>query len=257
VKQPKVGCIMPTMASRDQIRPLAIACYKAQTWENRCLYIVSDRGPNIASQLPKADNIKYCHLGDDKKYTNGVKWNTLTEWAIDDGCDWIAIWPDDDWQAPWFVERRMKKAIETGANRVSVRSMIFWMMRTRDLWLYTCAPDKKKHWSCHGSMILSKDLWRQTNGYPDMQPGADSLFQDQEVFFRSHPGIVGDWTGYIALQHGANTYVMPNEPISETWRNITQEGWTLERIMGEKDAAKWQHVLACHLGDNETCSACI
>src|SRR5688572_18878145 len=91
---PRVACLMPTTRKRRAFWPLAIRNFERQTYGNARLFIGLD-GEGFGPFVGDAGRIRHFDCA-----TLGDKWNALHAWAIEEGAEWFAAWPDDDWQHP-------------------------------------------------------------------------------------------------------------------------------------------------------------
>jgi len=109
-----ISCVCPTTARRWWCLPLAIECWQNQTYPERELVVVVDGDPyvpadpsdphgtqeHISNLVPLDDDrVRYVYLQGER--TLGEKYNACIEAA---GCDWVALWADDDWHAPTRLE---------------------------------------------------------------------------------------------------------------------------------------------------------
>jgi hypothetical protein len=197
---------MPTTAERLWCLPLAIESWRKQTYQNRRLLIFAD-GPGaeaVCRYMPADERVSQFVFPEQR--TVGEKYDILHKQAIRvDGADFVAMAPDDDWQAPWYLERRMTALLASDRDRVGCRRMLFFDAVGRKLHLFDPPPAWKPWWVTHGSLILHRSVWQRTSGYPRKRgSGTDAAFQDK--ISDTLPLVTDDWRGYVAVQHGANTY---------------------------------------------------
>ena len=231
---------MPTTRSRLWCLPFAVACWQKQTYQNRRLLITIDGyGASLTGGwLPdfNDERIQY-HSITAKLATLGEKYNAMHAEAIDGltRADFIAMAPDDDWQAPDYLERRMRALLASDRDRIGCRDMLFYDAATARLRLFQPAPDWKPWWVCHGSLIIHRSVWqRASGGYPHkIGSGTDAAFQNKIA--DTMPALFDDWRGYVAVQHGTNTYRDMGGYSSPVWKDQP----LLDEIMGA-DLPAWQ-----------------
>ena len=91
---PLVSCVMPTFNRRSFI-PLALTCFRSQTYPNKELVVVDDGSDSVGDLLSGLRDVHYVRVP--RRMTIGAKRNL--------GCregrgEIIAQWDDDDWYAP-------------------------------------------------------------------------------------------------------------------------------------------------------------
>jgi len=174
--QPNITCIMPTTAKRLWCLGRSIRCWLRQTWQTRDLLITSD-GPGGAEIDKIIDQV----AGDDPRITHlrlevpppatlGEKYDQSIGHA--DG-PYIALWADDDWNAPERLEFVMGGITKMGVRIAGSRTMVCHRMRDRTTWLYMSDPQLPHLIS--GTMIFHKDVWRK-RPWPHVQSGSDTTW---------------------------------------------------------------------------------
>lgn len=216
MSEPLIYAVMPTTIKRSWIAHLAVRCFERQTYKNVRLLVGHDEDWSWTTY--SNDQIEFVTIGPTPSV--GVKYNRLHEIAVERGAEFFCLFPDDDWQAPDYIERRMTALLASGKDRVGCRDMYFYEVGTDTLRLYH-GPKERKHWSCHGSLLYHRSVWDRAK-YPDKQPGTDSAWQEQAQYRKTLSLEIGP-EGYVAVQHGANTYrdMSWNAPV---WEVIQPSG---------------------------------
>lgn len=173
-----ISCVMPTTVKRLWCIPRSIRCWLRQTWQTRDLLVVSDGTEEDCKQVAKAINegcggfrsrIRHLHLFK-KPETLGEKYNLGI--AAAEG-PYIALWADDDWNAPERLEFVMRGILKMGVRMAGSRTMICHRMRDKTNWLYMSAPQLPHLIS--GTMIFHKDVWIK-KPWPHVQSGSDTTW---------------------------------------------------------------------------------
>lgn len=205
-----VSCICPT-AGRRSFLPLAIECFRAQTYGPRELLIFQDGPESIADLVPHEDpRIRLIVSGWTAQV--GVKRNMLCDAARG---EWIAHWDDDDWSDPRRLARQILKLRETGKQVAGYHSMKF--------------TDGARWWqfeygASHAlgtSLVYAKEWWR-THPFAALRFGEDSLFAEQAVKQRAHV-FEPDQHLMYATVHAGNT--CPRAVRSAGWSELGTGKW--------------------------------
>ena len=157
-----VSCIMPTK-NRRQFVPRAIACFLAQTYENREL-VVLDNGDSIADLVPKDPRIRYVRMASNQ--TTGQLRNLCCQIARG---EFIAHWDDDDWSHPKRLEEQVP-AID-GHQVTGYRSMLFHDAAKGKVLRYAGAAKYAL-----GTSLLYRREWWAGNKFPPHKVGEDTEF---------------------------------------------------------------------------------
>ncbi len=140
-----VSCICPTMASRREWLPKAIACFDSQTIEEKELIVVDDS--------PSARTL-------------GDKRNLACARAKG---EFIAHLDDDDWSAPGRLADQIALLVGTGKAVTGYHSMRF--------------TDGSRWWKnvntsrfAFGTSLVYRRDWWQAHPFPSLQIGEDAHF---------------------------------------------------------------------------------
>lgn len=131
MNNPLVTCLCLTRNRREWL-PRAIACFEAQTYENRELLIVAD-GVDVADLVPADPRIRLLAL--ESYLMVGEKRNFGCQCATG---ELIAHWDDDDHSSPVRLERQVRRLQETAKSVTGYHSMRF--TNGSAWWMYTGSP---------------------------------------------------------------------------------------------------------------------
>ncbi len=170
VQKPKgalVSAICPTFNRRKYI-PQAIACFKAQTYENRELIIVDDGTQSCADLVPTNDpTIKYFRL--EEKLATGAKRNLCCEKASG---EIIVHWDDDDWSAPARITDQVERLKDCGLSVVNYFDILYWNDLSKKLFRFH--PSSLR---CpHGATFAYTKAWWVKHPFEAIQVGEDTNF---------------------------------------------------------------------------------
>ena len=163
--KPLVSCLCLTRNRREWL-PKAIACFQAQTYENRELVIVPDRLEDFAGLIPDDDLIRVLPGSHVPGEVVGAKRNRGCAAAVG---ELVAIWDDDDYSAPERLAYQVGRLQETGKAVHGFYSMKFtdgqrwWMYRGDRSWAL-------------GTSLLFRESWWQRHPFQDVQIGQDERF---------------------------------------------------------------------------------
>lgn len=194
--KPLVSCICPTMASRADWLPRAIACFLEQTYEPRELVIVPDSDQSLPA-MPEDPRIRVVPFAwrDVVKPLVGRKRNFACEVAAGEV---IAHWDDDDYSAPERLAVQVEKLASSGKAVTGFHAMKFTDGET--WWEY-------RGGGAHGmgnSLCYLRDWWR-THPFPESKPsGEDSSFVGEAVRQRMFAAMP-DMALMYATVHAGNT----------------------------------------------------
>ncbi len=183
---------MPT-ANRPRFVTLAIACFRAQTYEPKELLILDD-GDSIRSLIPSDHRIRYYHF--DKRLVLGQKQNLGCELAAGEV---ICHWDDDDWSAPNRMEQQVKALLHSRKSVTGYHSSTIYDEIQHRAWHYHGPLD----WVAGFSLCYLKSYWAN-DPFPTISTGQDTYMVLQartrlELF--SLPGRAQ----MVARRHSSNT----------------------------------------------------
>ncbi len=181
---PFISCIMPTYGRPDYVNE-SVKMFMDQDYpkDRRELIILNDcSGQFFTTEISPEHNIKI--INKKYRYENlGQKRNATIDLAKG---DLIAIWDDDDIYLPWRLSYCQK---QMGTHQTSFyRSSEFWAYWGKDsLEVDTSRLD----WVCHTNTLFTKNLYKQVDGYPEIDLGEDRVF-----FEKVHRVLNSDFIKY-------------------------------------------------------------
>lgn len=205
-KEP-LACAVCLTRDRPEMLQRAIACFRAQTYGRRHLYIMDSGLTPATDSLPDRypeSNILYHHTHGG---SIGHLRNYAANWQDDRLPDVFIHWDDDDWSHPERIAEQVALLKASGKEAVGYREMLFWDSRPGQFcaaWLFTSGLPRY----CLGtSLCYWRSVW-QKRPFEDVQIGEDyrwlqgvdslgtsSMNLPEE---HSHPRM-------IASIHGSNT----------------------------------------------------
>ncbi len=162
--QPLVTCIIPTW-NRGKFIPAAIACWLAQTYQNKELLIMDDSDEPVRKLVPKVPGIRYVRLKE--KLTTGAKRNRCCELAKG---EIICHFDDDDWSAPDRIADQVARLQETGLPLTGYSTLYLWDRVHNEARRFVGAT---KGYICGTTMCYLKAFW-QDHPFPDKQMSSDN-----------------------------------------------------------------------------------
>jgi glycosyltransferase involved in cell wall biosynthesis len=206
-----ISCVMPTTARRAWCIPWAIEYYLAQTHKDSELIIVSED----AIEFPDHARVRYVHCDDDLPL--GAKFNACVEAAR---YPLIALWADDDWQAPRRLRYELKALNEQpGAEIAGLRGMLFHRMGTNRTWIYRTPKPAETPYFLGGSLLFRRCYWERHKFDDGARRSADSSFTNgisPEEYARVAV-VLDDPEFYIATIHGDCTGRSDCDPSGPGW----------------------------------------
>jgi O-antigen biosynthesis protein len=202
-----VSCIMPTRG-RQAFALEALACYRAQTWDERELVIVDDADDRSFPEGVYLYGVQYHLL--EKRLTIGAKRNIACSRARG---SIIAHFDDDDWSAPERLEDQVIRMVNAGKGVTGYRSMRFtdgvkW-------WQYTGAED----YALGTSLVYTREYWARNPFKTECIFGEDSHFI--WAARRSSDIVTVDAGSMMwARNHAGNTDPRSGMSTSKQWREI-------------------------------------
>lgn len=201
--QPKISCLCLTMASREKdFLPIAVDCFRRQTWENKELVVVTDPLHTLLdydNTLFDGWNAELQIVETPLKFSIGAKRNLG---CVEARGQYIALWDDDDYSVPQRLERQYAALIAkpnaqvTGLERCYVtneKKDQWWMSWETNLGVDTTMFFRREYWRTH---------WFLDSQQPDgpylraaQQAGVLNVVDDPRLmYFVNHAGNTFDRT---------------------------------------------------------------
>lgn len=199
--RPFVSVLTPTY-NRRQFIPIAIACFKAQTYpQDRMEWIVLDDGTDKVGDLFAASglkNVRYVALPDGEKLPIGAKRNMINTLAKGDIC---VCWDDDDYYVPDRVRQAVQRLQGQKIAPVAGSTEIYMYFPDRDE-IWSAGPYNPNH-ATNGTMAYWRSYFK-THKYDDTAAKAEERkFMDdwKTPVVQLRPEQV-----MLVINHGINTY---------------------------------------------------
>jgi glycosyltransferase involved in cell wall biosynthesis len=210
-----VSCIMPTWNRRPFI-PLALECFRVQTYGSRELIIVDDGDHGVGDLVDGAPGVQYIRLN--RRTSIGAKRNVACEAA---NGEFVAHWDDDDWYSPHRLERQLNP-LAAGTHDVSGLTNRYVLEMPAGIF-WTTTPEVHRRMfvgDVHGgTVVYRKAIWRGGARYPDANLAEDAAFL-RRVSGMGKRILRLDNTGeFVYLRHGHNTWKF------ESGRFLDPSGW--------------------------------
>ena len=224
---PAISCVMPTTVERWWTIPLAVECWRAQTYRYSELVIVVDGEEwlpdecdahgtqhHVTSLWEPHPDIRYVHIA--KTTTLGEKYNECIKLTRH---GWVALWSDDDWHGP----DRLERTVNLIAPDIGVIGDYTYI--THDLadgrtkryvypWGETNAfGNKQKPYIVSGTMAFRRDLGLKFP-FPARKKGSDDFFVRDLLANTGFARIEQPPYFYVGMSHSMNvsSFVPTNDP---------------------------------------------
>ena len=201
MSRPFVSVLTPTY-NRRQFIPIAIACFKAQTYpQDRMEWIVLDDGTDKVGDLFAASglkNVRYVALPEGEKLPIGAKRNRINEMAKGDIC---VCWDDDDYYVPDRVRHAVQRLQGQKMAPVAGSTEIYMYFPDRDE-VWSAGPYNPNH-ATNGTMAYWRSYFK-THKYDDTAAKAEERqFMDdwKTPVVQMRPENV-----MLVINHGINTF---------------------------------------------------
>lgn len=186
---PLITCLCLTRNRREWLKK-AIACYEAQTYQNKELLIIADDVPDV-ELVPLPDSARVFLSGPLNVGRKRNFGNRLAQGEI------IAHWDDDDYSAPERLTSQLAHLKATGKAVTGYHGMK--VTDGKNWWQYRCAAPTGFAFAT--SLCYLKSFWERHNFEP-LQTGQDEAFSSAAVrekqlasqpdmnlmYFTAHPG---------------------------------------------------------------------
>lgn len=211
-----ISCIMPTWNRRHFV-PLAIRCFRDQTYPHRELIIVADGEPVGDLIPPGSPNIKLITLSNDTRCSIGAKFNLGIQAAQGDV---LALWADDDYHGPGRLAQQIAALDALEVRIIGSDDVRFADLRTGELWRYEYIPHSRtQFYLVGGTMMFTRAFWSE-RPFEDRSSAEDNAF----IFQRGEKlgNMPAPW--YVASMHDHNTSPKPLAT------RLASEQWTREDL---------------------------
>ncbi len=211
--------VLLTTHDRPHLLPLALACYKHQTYPNRELIVVDDGGRYPAEIEPNAlpsTRIIYVKPGTPL----GIKLNHGADAARG---RLIMKMDDDDWYAPAYLETSVNALLES--ERTVCRPTVVFHMGFLFFELRTWQVHESMPFNAPGATLLfTKDDWRRRPFRP-LSNDEDTWFYRDQILAGATVLTIDSKETFVAIRHSGHTGTF-----GHTWTHQL-DGSTLEKYL--------------------------
>jgi len=217
-----ISCLMPTMARRAWCLPHAIRYWQQQSYRFCELVIMTDGSDDELHHNQFVDpRITYVHHSAPLALSD--KYNRLVEHAR---YPWLALWADDDWQAPWRLAYAMGQ-LRPGKEIAGLRQMIFHRVGSNNTWLYQTPKPRSEPYFLGGSIVFHRDYWERHPFATGQHSRADASFTndiDPDEYARV-AAVLDDPTFYVAMNHSDNVGRSKSDPLRPEQNHAMGWSW--------------------------------
>lgn len=215
-----ITCVCPTTWERRHVLPWAVRWFAAQVGVEADLLVVGDGPRSVSEVLPADERVRYRHIAP-RKLPLGLKYNEAVRLARG---PYVALWADDDWQAPWKLDEllRLLKGRE-GALIAGYRSMRFLRVGHARSWVYDRPGPTHEPYFLGGSLLFHKDYWRHVRRFDERAKRAadahftNSLCRSEYAELAAVATRAQALRGYVATIHTRNTGRGDADPSGPGW----------------------------------------
>jgi glycosyltransferase involved in cell wall biosynthesis len=222
---PLVSVILTTR-DRPLLLPVAVECFRHQTYANRELLIVDD-GSEFPVDLSVDEDSPVRTIHVESGTPLGIKLNQGVDAANGHLCMKM---DDDDWYAPSYLETSVSALLESerGACRPTVvfhMGFLFFELRT---WL---VHESIENNAPGATLLFSKDDWRRRPFRP-LPTDEDVWFYRDQIKAGAVPLPIDSKETFVAVRHQGH-----RGTFGHTWK-YQLDGSTLEHYLGSRPLYK-------------------
>lgn len=215
-RYPLISCVMPTFNRRSFI-PLALQCFRDQTYPRKELVVVDDGTDPVADLLEGVQDVRYRRLA--RRLTIGAKRNLACREAQG---EFIAHWDDDDWYAPGRLELQVAPLLAGTADLTGFTNRFVLEMPGGQFW--STADELHRRMfvgDVHGGTLLfRKSLLSENIRYPESNLAEDAVLIQQAIRRSKRLMRLENPGAFVYLRHGRNAWKF------ETGRFLDPAGWS-------------------------------
>lgn len=199
---PLVTCIMPTYNRRPFV-PLALECFRLQSYPNRELIIVDDGSDPVEDLACREPGVRYIPLT--RRMSVGAKRNLACREARG---EIIAHWDDDDWYGPSRLDLQVLPILRGEADITGMENRFVLSVADQRFW----TVDRRVHRTMfvgdlHGGTILFRtSMWKGGVRYPDSSLGEDAYLLRQALRRGMRMQRIDNDGTFVYVRHGTNTW---------------------------------------------------
>jgi glycosyltransferase involved in cell wall biosynthesis len=214
-RYPLISCVMPTFNRRSFI-PLALQCFRAQTYPHKELVVVDDGTDPVVDLVEGLPDVKYRGLR--RRLTIGAKRNL--------GCheakgEFIAHWDDDDWYAPNRLELQVAPLLAGTADLTGFTNRFVLEMPRGQFWTTADSLHRRMFvGDVHGGTLLyRKNFVKENIRYPETNLAEDAVLIQQAMRRSKRLMRLENDGTFVYLRHGKNAWKF------ETGQFLDPAGW--------------------------------
>lgn len=241
--EPRVICVLLTR-DRPELAKRAVDCFKAQTYENKRLFVFNTGRDDWLRQEELVYSEHYPHFANE---TIGELRNFANSYS-NPNClkgDIIAHWDDDDYSPPHRLTEQVALLQASGADAVGYNEMLFWRtppvtgndwtknppVDYGEAWLYT---NHRPGYVLGTSLMYWRSVW-EAKPFPDLPKAPGGTGEDTEWIcglkviaqdFATRRDYADTSPRMVARIHGQNygTYNLEEQIAqgSQEWRRVPQ-----------------------------------
>ncbi|HYI13238.1 MAG TPA: glycosyltransferase [Thermoanaerobaculia bacterium] len=199
---PLVSCIMPTFDRRPFL-PLALECFRQQTYPRRELIVVDDGTDSVEDLVRGEPDVRYIRLK--RRLTIGAKRNLACREARG---EIIAHWDDDDWYGPTRLAVQVEPILSGDADITGMQNRFVLVLPEQKFWTI----DPRVHRSMFvgdlhgGTIVFRASILRSGLRYPDSNLGEDAYLLRQAARRGMRMRRIDNDGSFVYLRHGTNTW---------------------------------------------------
>lgn len=201
--RPLVSCVMPTYRRRAFI-PLALECFRRQTYPTRELIVIDDGDDGIGELLRDQPAVRYVRL--DARTSIGAKRNA--------GCaaargEIVALWDDDDWYGDHRLERQIVPILAGDADLTGLVNRFVLELPQRKYWTVSGALHRTMFAGdvTGGTIVFRRSIWANGIRFPEVSLAEDAAFLRQALRRGKRLQRVDDRGDlFVYVRHGNNTW---------------------------------------------------
>ncbi|HEX3527301.1 MAG TPA: glycosyltransferase [Thermoanaerobaculia bacterium] len=213
---PLVSCIMPTYNRRSFI-PLALACFREQSYANRELIVIDDGSDPVGDQLRCEPAVRYVRV--DRRISIGAKRNLACAEARG---EIVAHWDDDDWYSADRLAQQVAPILRGEAEITGLENRFVLQMPARKFWTI----DRRLHRTMFvgdvhgGTLVFRRAIWTSGVRYPEIDLAEDAMFLQQATSRGRRLLRLDNPGSFVYLRHGSNAWRF------ETGTFLDPSGWS-------------------------------
>jgi glycosyltransferase involved in cell wall biosynthesis len=199
---PLASCVMPTYGRRAFI-PLALECFRRQTYPNRELIVIDDGLDAVGDLFKDERSVRYLHIG--KRVSIGAKRNI----GCANACgEIVVLWDDDDWYDPRRVERQVTPILRGEADITGLENRLVLQLPEKKWW--TVNPQLHRSMFVEnvpgGTVAFRRSIWSGGIHFPEISLAEDAAFVQAARQRGSRLLRLDVDTLFVYVRHGANTW---------------------------------------------------